>query len=204
INPGDGAFYGPKLDFHITDCVGRSWQCGTIQLDFSMPARFGLEYVGADNARHTPVMIHRALFGSFERMIGILTEHFAGAFPLWLAPEQARVLPISDAHHEAAGRVERQLRARGLRVSTDYRNLKTGKKVREAAIDKVPYVLVVGDREAEAGTVAVRARGGRDLGVMSVEAIGDRMDNEVRTRFTEPVERWRRPVDDTAFDERVI
>ncbi len=196
INPGDGAFYGPKLDFHITDCVGRSWQCGTIQLDFSMPARFGLEYVGADNARHTPVMIHRALFGSFERMVGILTEHYAGAFPLWLAPEQARILPIADAHHPAAEQVARRLREAGLRVECDLRNLKTGKKVREAALDKVPYILVIGDREAEDGCVAVRARGNKDLGVMSVEAFIDRAVNEVRTRFTEPVERWRRPVDD--------
>ncbi|GIW70932.1 MAG: threonine--tRNA ligase [Planctomycetota bacterium] len=203
VHPGEGAFYGPKLDFHITDCVGRSWQCGTIQLDFAMPERFGLEYVGADGARHTPVMIHRALFGSLERMIGILTEHFAGAFPLWLAPEQVRVLPIADAHHECAHRVVAQLRAAGLRAEGDFRNLKTGKKVREAALAKVPYVLVIGDRELHSGEVAVRARGNADLGTMTVESLIARLGEEVRTRHTEPVERWRRPTEDSALGEPV-
>ncbi|MFC1705374.1 threonine--tRNA ligase [Planctomycetota bacterium] len=195
LNPGDGAFYGPKLDFHITDCVGRSWQCGTVQLDFSMPARFGLEYVGADNQKHTPVMIHRALYGSIERTIGILVEHFAGALPVWLAPVQATVLPITDAHVSWAMEVQRTLCDAGLRIASDVRNLKVGKKVREAALQKIPYQLVVGQREVEARTVSVRARGNKDLGAMEVGAVRDKLTEEVRTRFVEPVECWRRPSD---------
>ncbi|MHC4829499.1 MAG: threonine--tRNA ligase, partial [Planctomycetota bacterium] len=169
LNPGDGAFYGPKLDFHITDCMGRSWQCGTVQLDFSMPARFELEYVGEDNQKHTPVMIHRALFGSVERMIGILTEQFAGAFPAWLSPVQAIALPITDAHAEWAEEVVSILAESGLRGEADLRNLKVGKKIREASLRKIPYQLVIGDREADSRQVSVRARGNEDLGAMSIE-----------------------------------
>jgi len=193
LNPGDGAFYGPKIDFHVTDCVGRSWQCGTCQLDFFMPERFGLTYVGADNAKHTPVMIHRAIYGSLERFIGILTEHFAGAFPLWLAPVQAKVLTITSAQDGFARSVEERLRAAGLRVEADLRNEKIGLKVREATLEKVPYLLVVGAKEAEAGTVAVRRRSGEDSGTMPVERFLERALEEARSRHVEPVERWRRP-----------
>ncbi len=197
LNPGDGAFYGPKLDFHITDSVGRSWQCGTVQLDFSMPARFNLSYVGADNQKHVPVMIHRAVFGSFERLVGVLTEHFAGAFPLWLAPVQARVLPIADAHHGYAREVESALRGAGLRVESDLRNEKVGAKVREATLQKVNYLLVVGDKEMAARQVAVRSRKGEDLGAMPLEKFIERASGEVRERYVGPVERWRRPSDES-------
>ncbi len=164
INEGDGAFYGPKIDFDITDAIGRKWQCGTIQLDYQLPARFDLKYVGADNADHQPVVIHRAIFGSFERFIGILIEHYAGAFPLWLAPVQAIVLPIADRHLEYAERVRAELAAGGLRVALDGRVEKIGYKIREAQLQKVPYMLVVGDREVAEGTVSVRTRAGGDLG----------------------------------------
>ena len=156
LNEGDGAFYGPKIDLHMTDSIGRSWQLGTVQLDYSMPDRFGLEYTGADNAEHRPVMIHRALLGSFERFIGILIEHYAGEFPLWLAPVQAVVLPIADRHLEYAGRVRDELAAAGLRVELDERTESVGKKIRDAEVRKVPHMLVVGDREQEAGRVSLR------------------------------------------------
>ena len=158
VNEGDGAFYGPKIDLHMTDSIGRSWQLGTVQLDYSMPERFGIHYIGADNAEHRPVMIHRALFGSFERFIGILIEHYAGEFPLWLAPVQASVLPIADRHVDAGRDVLAALRAAGLRAEIDDRAESVGRKIREAELRKVPYMLVVGDREAEQGTVSVRAR----------------------------------------------
>lgn len=164
INEGDGAFYGPKIDFDITDALGRKWQCGTIQLDYQMPERFDLKYTGADNAEHRPVVIHRAIFGSFERFIAILIEHFAGAFPLWLAPVQAIVLPIADRHAEAARQVQVQLEAAGLRVEVDDRQEKVNYKIREAQLQKVPYMLVVGDREAAEGAVSVRSRSKGDLG----------------------------------------
>lgn len=196
LNPGDGAFYGPKIDFHVTDCVGRSWQCGTVQLDFSMPERFELEYVGADNERHTPVMIHRAIFGSLERMIGILVEHFAGALPVWLSPVQVAVLPIADAHHEGAESVAAALTKAGVRVQVDRRNLKIGKKVREAAVAKIPYQIMIGDREVEDGSVSVRARGNRQLGSMAVEAFVERIGAEIAERRVEAVESWRRPVEE--------
>ena len=168
VNEGDGAFYGPKLDFHLTDCLGRTWQCGTIQLDFQLPERFELEYTGEDGAKHRPIMIHRVVFGSIERFIGILTEHFAGAFPLWLSPVQVKVLPISERHHEYAEKVAAELEAAGLRVEADLRNEKIGYKIREAQLQKTPYMLVVGDKEAETGTVSVRGRKDGDLGVMAV------------------------------------
>ena len=168
LNPGDGAFYGPKLDFDVTDALGRKWQCATVQLDFQLPIKFDLNYVGEDGKEHRPVMIHRAIMGSLERFIGILTEHFAGTFPAWLAPVQARVLPITDRVHEYASGVVDQLKAAGLRVEMDSRNEKIGYKIREAEMQKVPFILVIGDKEAEAGAVAVRRRGQKDLGAMPV------------------------------------
>ena len=166
INAGDGAFYGPKLDFHLADSLGRTWQCGTIQLDFQMPERFDLEYVGEDGEKHRPVMIHRALLGSIERFIGVITEHFAGAFPAWLSPVQVKILPVTDRAIEYAKTTAAQLDSEGFRVEVDERNEKIGKKIREATLEKVPFMLVVGDRDMEAGTVSVRTRGGEDLGAM--------------------------------------
>ena len=166
INAGDGAFYGPKLDFHLADSLGRTWQCGTIQLDFQMPERFELEYVGEDGQKHRPVMIHRALLGSIERFIGVITEHFAGAFPAWLSPVQVKILPVTDRAIEYAKTTAAQLDSEGFRVEVDERNEKIGKKIREATLEKVPFMLVVGDRDMEAGTVSVRTRGGEDLGAM--------------------------------------
>ena len=169
LNEGDGAFYGPKIDFDVTDAIGRKHQCATIQLDYQLPQRFGLKYTGADNTEHMPIVIHRAIFGSFERFIAILIEHYAGAFPLWLAPVQATVLPISDRHLTYAGSVRDQLRAAGLRVDLDDRQEKIGYKIREAQLQKVPYMLVVGDRESAEGTVSVRTRLGGDQGAASVD-----------------------------------
>ncbi len=168
LNPGDGAFYGPKIDFHVTDALGRSWQCGTCQLDFFMPERFGLTYTAADNSEHAPVMIHRALLGSIERFFGILIEHHGGEFPVWLAPVQARVLPIADRHAGYAREVERELRELGVRCETDARSESVGKKIRDAELVKVPYMLVVGDNEQESGKVAVRRHREGDLGAMTV------------------------------------
>jgi threonyl-tRNA synthetase len=181
LEAGEGAFYGPKIDFDITDALGRKWQCGTIQLDYQMPARFNLRYVGADNAEHTPVVIHRAIFGSFERFIGILIEHFAGAFPLWMAPVQAVVLPIADRHAEYAHRVQATLAAAGLRVHVDGRQEKVNYKIREAQLQKVPYMLVVGDKEAAEGLVAVRNRTKGDLGATPL----DRFLTEALAEVTE-------------------
>jgi len=169
VDEGDGAFYGPKIDFDITDAIGRKWQCATIQLDYQMPARFGLKYTGADNAEHQPVVIHRAIFGSFERFIAILIEHYAGALPLWIAPVQAILLPIADRHLDYATSVQTKLKAAGLRVELDGRVEKIGYKIREAQLQKVPYMLVIGDREAAEGTVAVRSRAGGDQGAKPVE-----------------------------------
>jgi threonyl-tRNA synthetase len=168
LNPGDGAFYGPKIDFHVTDALGRSWQCGTCQLDFQMPERFDLSYIGADDAPHRPVMIHRALLGSMERFAGILIEHYAGRFPVWLAPVQAVVLPVSDRHNAYANRVAAELREAGVRVGLDERTESVGKKIRDAELRRYPYMLVVGDREQEAGAVAVRSHEEGELGAMPV------------------------------------
>ena len=168
INAGDGAFYGPKLDFHLADSLGRTWQCGTIQLDFQMPERFDLEYVGEDGEKHRPVMIHRVVFGSIERFIGVITEHFAGAFPAWLSPVQVKLLPVTDRAMDYAKNVAAQLDSQGFRVEVDGRNEKIGKKIREATLEKIPFMLVVGDRDMEAGTVSVRTRTGEDLGAMSL------------------------------------
>ena len=182
VNPGDGAFYGPKLDFHIQDSLGRTWQCGTIQLDYQLPGRFDLEYTGADGEKHCPVMIHRVVFGSIERFIGIITEHFAGAFPVWLSPVQAKVMPITDRTAEYAKDVAAKLSAAGVRVETDLRNEKIGYKIREAQMQKTPYMLVIGDREAESGAVAVRTRSGEDLGAMPLDAFIERITGEIKSR----------------------
>ncbi len=170
VNEGDGAFYGPKIDFDVTDAIGRRWQCATIQLDYQLPARFELKYIGADNTEHRPVVIHRAIFGSFERFIALLIEHYAGAFPLWLAPVQAVILPIADRHLPYAEQVLASLDTGGLRAELDRRQEKIGYKIREAQLQKVPYMLVIGDREAADGTVAVRTRAGGDQGARTVEA----------------------------------
>ena len=186
VSEGDGSFYGPKIDVHVTDALGRRWQCATIQLDYQMPQRFGLKYVGADNAEHTPVLIHRAIYGSFERFIALLIEHYAGAFPLWLAPVQATVIPIADRHAEHAAAVQRQLIDAGLRVALDARQEKIGYKIREAQLQKVPYMLVVGDRELADGTVAVRSRGGGDQGARDVAAFARAALDEVRRKRSAP------------------
>jgi threonyl-tRNA synthetase len=183
LNPGDGAFYGPKIDFHVTDALGRSWQCGTCQLDFQMPERFELYYTGADDAAHRPVMIHRALLGSMERFAGILIEHYAGRFPTWLAPVQAIVLPISDRHNDYARSAFEQLRELGVRVAVDDRSESVGKKIRDAeTVGRYPYMLVVGDREEENGAVAVRSRSDGDLGEMSLADFGARVAAETEQR----------------------
>jgi threonyl-tRNA synthetase len=182
INEGDGAFYGPKIDFDVTDAIGRRWQCATIQLDYQMPERFDLKYVGSDNAEHRPVVIHRAIFGSFERFIALLIEHYAGAFPLWLAPVQAIVLPIADRHVEYAESVRQRLTAAGLRVTVDGRQEKIGYKIREAQLQKAPYMLVIGDREASEGTVSVRRRVEGDVGSQRVEDFIEAALTEVREK----------------------
>lgn len=182
VNEGDGAFYGPKLDFHIEDCLGRTWQCGTIQLDSQLPERFALEYVGADGAKHRPVMIHRVVFGSIERFIGIITEHFAGAFPTWLAPVQAKVMNITDRSADYARAVQEKLDAAGIRAELDLRNEKIGYKIREAQMQKVPYMLVVGDKEAADGSISVRSRTGENRGSLPLEDFLAQLQDEVRTR----------------------
>ncbi len=182
LNPGDGAFYGPKLDFHLSDSLGRTWQCGTIQLDMQMPERFDLEYVGEDGEKHRPIMIHRALLGSIERFLGVITEHFAGAFPAWLSPVQVKVLPVTDRAAEYAGEAARKLDAQGFRAEVDGRSEKIGKKIREATLEKIPYMLVVGDRDMEAGTVSVRRRSGEDLGAMSLEQFAALLSDEVEKK----------------------
>ena len=182
INEGDGAFYGPKLDFHLKDCIGRTWQCGTIQLDFIMPERFDLSYIGDDGEKHRPVMIHRVIFGSIERFIAILTEHFAGAFPLWLAPVQARIIPVSAVNADYAKDVEQRLAHVGIRVESDLRNEKLGYKIREAQLEKVPYMLVVGDKEAESGEVSLRGRAKGDLGRITVEQFIENALKEIQQK----------------------
>ena len=181
VNEGDGAFYGPKLDFHLADSLGRTWQCGTIQLDLQLPERFALEYVGADGEKHRPVMIHRVVFGSIERFIGILTEHFAGAFPLWISPVQVKVLTITERGDARAQEILAALEALGVRAEADLRNEKIGFKIRQAQMEMVPYMLVIGDKEVDSGEVAVRGRKG-DLGVMTLDAFTDRLTEEIRTR----------------------
>ena len=182
VNEGDGAFYGPKIDFHLEDSIGRTWQCGTIQLDFQLPLRFELEYIGADGEKHRPIMIHRVAFGSIERFIGILIEHFAGAFPLWLAPEQVRVLAISDKHLDYAHKVLDALKAAGMRATIDERSEKIGYKIREAQLKKIPYMLVLGDKEQESGTVSVRSRKDGDLGACSLDELIKKLCEENDTK----------------------
>ena len=182
VNEGDGAFYGPKLDFHLADSLGRTWQCGTIQLDSQLPERFELEYVGEDGEKHRPVMIHRVVLGSIERFIGVITEHVAGAFPVWLAPVQVKLLPITDRATEYAKRIAEALDKAGFRVEVDERNEKVGKKIREATLEKIPYMLVVGDRDMENNTVSVRLRSGEDVGAMSLEDFTARIRQDVDTK----------------------
>jgi threonyl-tRNA synthetase len=182
LNPGDGAFYGPKIDFKLEDCIGRTWQCGTIQLDMQMPQRFDLTYIGRDGERHRPVMIHRVAFGSIERFMGILIEHFAGKFPAWLSPVHVKILPVASRHAEYGDLVRKALVARGLRVELDDRSEKVGYKIREAQLEKVPYMLVVGDKEIEEGGLAVRSRDRGELGASSIEAFADMLVEEIASR----------------------
>ena len=182
VNPGDGAFYGPKIDFHLEDAIGRAWQCGTIQLDFQMPERFELEYTGADGEKHRPIMIHTVALGSIERFIGILTEHFAGAFPLWLAPVQVMVMPITDRSREYSEEIYKKLFDAGIRVEADYRSEKIGYKIREAQLQKIPYMLVLGDKETEAKLVAVRTRLGGDEGTMTLEDFTAKIKEEISSK----------------------
>ena len=181
LNEGDGAFYGPKIDFHIKDSLGREWQCGTIQLDFQMPERFDLTYIGEDGEKHRPVMLHRVIFGSIERFIGVLIENYAGAFPTWLAPVQVKLLPIADAHVDYANEVKAKLEDVGIRVELDDRNEKIGYKIREAQLQKIPYMLVLGDKEKEAGTVGVRSRKDGDVGAMDIDEFIAKVVEEIDT-----------------------
>ncbi|HDK7169625.1 TPA: threonine--tRNA ligase [Clostridium botulinum] len=182
VNEGDGAFYGPKIDFHLKDCIGRTWQCGTIQLDFQMPERFDLSYIGADGEKHRPVMVHRTIYGSVERFIGILIEQYAGAFPTWLAPVQVKLMNITDAQYDYLKKVEENLKENNIRVEIDTRNEKIGYKIREAQLQKVPYMLILGDKEVEAGKVAVRSRKDGDLGAISLEEFIEKIKNEIKDK----------------------
>jgi threonyl-tRNA synthetase len=178
VNPGDGAFYGPKIDFHLEDCIGRTWQCGTIQLDFQMPEKFDISYIGPDGAQHRPVMLHRTVYGSLERFLGILIEHYAGAFPYWLAPVQVRLIPVSEDHREYADRIIARLQEKEIRVDADFRDEKLGKRIRDAQMQKVPFMIVVGDKEVETGTLAVRDRIQGDLGSMPPSDFLERLEAE--------------------------
>ncbi len=182
VNEGDGAFYGPKLDFHLTDCLGRTWQCGTIQLDFQLPERFELEYIGADGEKHRPIMIHRVVFGSIERFIGILTEHFAGAYPTWLAPVQVKLLPIADRHLDYLYDVKKALEAKGVRCEIDDRSEKMGFKIRAAQLEKVPYMIIAGDKDIENGTISVRSRKDGEQGAMTLDAFIENIMEEIETK----------------------
>ena len=187
LNPGDGAFYGPKIDFHIKDSLGRSWQCGTCQLDFSMPERFDLEYTGEDGTAHRPVMIHRAVVGSLERFMGILVENYAARMPVWLAPVQVKVIPIADRHEDYAQEVVTRLKAAGIRVEANWRNDKIGQKIRQAELEKIPYMFILGDREVEEGKVSVRRHGAGDLGSQELTEVSERILNEIRERTDQKV-----------------
>ncbi|MGN0535905.1 MAG: threonine--tRNA ligase [Eubacterium sp.] len=182
VNEGDGAFYGPKLDFHLTDCLGRTWQCGTIQLDFQLPERFELEYVGSDGEKHRPIMIHRVVFGSIERFIGILTEHFAGAYPTWLAPVQVKLLPIADRHLDYLYEIKKRLEAEGIRCEVDDRSEKIGFKIRSAQLEKVPYMLLAGDKDIENGTISVRSRKNGDEGAFNPDDFLNRIIEEIKAK----------------------
>ena len=182
LNPGDGAFYGPKIDFHVRDCLKRNWQCATIQLDFQMPERFDLTYIGEDGQKHRPVMVHRVAYGAIDRFLGILIEHFAGAFPVWLSPVQVKILPIADRHHQYCKELAQRLEAAGIRVEVDLRNEKIGYKIRQAQGEKVPYMLIAGDKEVEAGKAALRTRSEGDVGQVDIAQFQQRVLEEIRTR----------------------
>lgn len=182
MNEGDGAFYGPKIDFHILDALKRSWQCGTIQLDWQMPEKFDLTYIGEDNLKHRPVVIHRAVYGSIDRFMGIITEHYAGAFPLWLAPVQAKLLPVSENYIDYAFHVKQSLEQAGIRVEVDIRNEKLGYKIREAQLEKAPYMLVLGENEKNSGNVSVRKHGEGDLGSKSILDIIEQINKEIASK----------------------
>ena len=184
VNEGDGAFYGPKIDFHLKDCIGRTWQCGTCQLDFQMPERFDLTYIGADGEKHRPVMVHRVVFGSIERFIGILTEHYAGAFPAWLSPVQVKIMNITDGQIEYVNKIAKELKKNGIRVETDLRNEKIGYKIREAQLQKIPYMLVLGDKEMNEVTVAVRSRKQGDMGVMALNDFVAKISEEIDKKIS--------------------
>lgn len=182
INEGDGAFYGPKIDFHLTDAIGRTWQCGTIQLDFQLPQRFELEYTGEDGQKHRPIMIHRVVYGSIDRFMGILIEHFAGAFPLWLAPEQVRVLPITDRNNDYANSLREALKQVGIRATVDERNEKVGYKIREAHNMKIPYLIIVGDEEQANGTISIRGRGNENASGLNMSQFVERLKDEIKSK----------------------
>ena len=182
INEGDGAFYGPKIDFHLEDSIGRTWQCGTIQLDFQLPQRFELEYVGSDGEKHRPIVIHRVIFGSIERFIGILIEHFAGKFPTWLAPVQVKILPISDKFNDYAEKVRAELKKNKMRVEIDYRSEKIGYKIREARNERVPYIIVVGEKEENEKAISLRSRKNGDEGTLTLEELIRRIKFEVENK----------------------
>lgn len=182
INEGDGAFYGPKIDFHLEDSIGRTWQCGTIQLDFQLPQRFELEYIGSDNDRHRPIVIHRVIYGSIERFLGILIEHFAGKFPTWLAPVQVKVLPISNKFNEYSESIKKKLSENGIRVEMDYRDEKIGYKIREARNERIPYIIVVGEKEEKENTISLRSRKNGDEGTFKLEFLIERISNEIRNK----------------------
>ena len=182
INEGDGAFYGPKIDFHLTDCLGRTWQCGTIQLDFLMPEKFDITYIGEDGEKHRPVMIHRVAFGSIERFIGILTEHFAGAFPTWLSPVQVRLMSITDKQLPYVEEICKKMQEKGIRAEVDRRNEKIGYKIRESVSQKIPYSLVAGDKEVENGEISVRRLGKGDIGAKNVDELIETILKEIETR----------------------
>ena len=183
INEGDGAFYGPKIDIKMKDCIGREWQMGTVQLDFQLPQRFNLSYIDSEGNKKTPIMVHRAIFGSFERFLGILTEHFAGAFPLWLSPVQVKVMTIADAHNEYANKVRDVLEEAGIRVELDERSEKIGYKIREAQLQKVPYMLILGDKEVEKNKVGVRERKAGDLGQMDLNEFVEKVKKEIEDKL---------------------
>ncbi len=182
INEGDGAFYGPKIDFHLEDSIGRTWQCGTIQLDFQLPQRFELEYIGSDNEKHRPIVIHRVIYGSIERFLGILIEHFAGKFPTWLAPVQVKVLPISNKFNEYSESIKKKLSENRIRVEMDYRDEKIGYKIREARNERIPYIIVVGEKEEKENTISLRSRKNGDEGTFKLEFLIERISNEIRNK----------------------
>lgn len=182
INEGDGAFYGPKIDFHLEDSIGRTWQCGTIQLDFQLPQRFELEYVGSDGEKHRPIVIHRVVFGSIERFIGILIEHFAGKFPTWLSPVQVKILPISNKFNSYSEKIKDKLSSEGIRVEIDQKDEKIGYKIREARNERVPYIIIVGEKEEAENNISLRSRSNGDEGTLNLEALIERINNEVKNK----------------------